>query len=204
MKLNEMVISNHEAGMQDALEATEKLGEDCGLGKKQILHLRLLAEELFGMTRSIAGKAEGQYWVEQEGSRFEIHFNSEVDMTKEKHKRFIDVSTSGENAAAKGFMGKLRNMIALSMLPKEERASMLSMGLIPMDSPSGTSTENVDFMWSMNQYKSTVNQNRSTNEQAKEAWDELEKSIVSSLADEVIVHIVGSLVDITIIKTVKD
>lgn len=201
MKLNEIMITNQGTGMHDALEATEKLGADCGLGKKEILHLRLLAEELFGMAQSIAGNLEGEYWVVQEGTKYEIHLESEVELTKEMHKRFIDVSTQGENAAAKGFMGKLRNMIAVAMLPKEDGASMLSMGLMSMGSPTGMRVENMDYMWSMNQYRTAVDQNRSADSKAEEAWDELEKSIVASIADEVKVHIVGSSVEITIIKT---
>jgi hypothetical protein len=201
MKLDEIVITNQGTGMHDALEATEKLGTDCGLGGKEILHLRLLAEELFGMAQSIAGELEGQYWVVQEGSRYEIHLKSEVELTKEMHKRFIDVSTQGENAAAKGFMGKLRNMIAVALLPKEDGASMLSMGLMSMGSPTGMRAENLDYMWSMNQYRTAVDHNRSADEQAEAAWDELEKSIVASIADEVNVHIKSSQVEITIIKT---
>lgn len=87
------------------------------------------------------------------------------------------------------------------MLPKEDGASMLSMGLMSMGSPTGMRVENMDYMWSMNQYRTAVDQNRFADSKAEEAWDELEKSIVASIADEVKVHIVGSSVEITIIET---
>ncbi len=46
-------ITGNEDSINEALVATEKLAVDGGLDKKQCLHLRLLAEELFGMIRSI-------------------------------------------------------------------------------------------------------------------------------------------------------
>ncbi len=58
MKTPEILVSSFGAGMAEALEATEKLGADSGLGRKEILRLRLLAEELIGMMRGIAGNIE--------------------------------------------------------------------------------------------------------------------------------------------------
>ena len=73
MKTEKMIISSQEVGMPEALAATEELATKCGLERKQMLHLRLLAEELFGMLRGISGELEADYWVEYEGKSFEMH-----------------------------------------------------------------------------------------------------------------------------------
>ena len=54
--------------------------------------------------------------------------------------------------------------------------------------------------WSMKKYRSSVDEARDTNGRPAEAWDELEKSIVASIADEVTVRIKDSGVAITIEK----
>ena len=56
-----------------------------------------------------------------------------------------------------------------------------------------------NYSWSMNTYAASVNKNRSERE---EAQDELEKSIVANIADEVKVNIVGSDVEVVVYKSI--
>ena len=205
MEQKEFIVTSRGEGMQEALAATEKLGLDCGLGSKENLRLRLLAEELFGMVRSIVGELEARYWIEHKEKSFNLHLSSEVELTQEMRKALISVSSQGENAAARGFMGKLRDMIAAALLPKESRPLLngLSLGLMSLASNSSPSAQQAAaeaFRWSMKQYKDTVSTKLSESENARDAWDELEKSIVASIADDVGVRVVGQTVEITISK----
>ena len=135
-----------------------------------------------------------------------MHLKSEVNLTQETRKQLIAVSTQGENAAAKGFTGKIRDMITAALLPKETGSSLLtglSMGLISAagnSSPSAQQAAADAFRWSMKQYKDSVDSERSESEDARSAWDELEKSIVASIADDIRVSVAGSTVEITIFK----
>ena len=58
-------------------------------------------------------------------------------------------------------------------------------------------SEGVDYsyLWSLEQYRGTVKK-----EEKSEAWDELEKSVIASVADDVIVGVKGKLANITIVK----
>jgi hypothetical protein len=56
-------------------------------------------------------------------------------------------------------------------------------------------------VWSMALYKEDVQNHISENEKASEAWDELEKSIVANIADDVKVKIIGNDVEMIIIKS---
>ena len=189
-------INSYGDGMREALEATERLGVEGGLTPKQTLRLRLLAEELFGMMRSIVGEMEADYRVERAYQDYTIRMKSEVIMTQELRRQLIAVSTQGENAAAIGFMGKLRDMIGAALLPKSDSPSMLTLGLMSMGSPGGYSAGSASYDWSLVKYKSGLKESG-----AADAWDELEKSIVANIADEVSIRIKGSVVEIIISKT---
>ena len=76
----------------------------------------------------------------------------------------------------------------------------LSLGLMSTGGPVGYNAAMDSYVWSMNRYKSEVEGSVEENSEAADAWDELEKSIVANLADEVSVKIVGNEVEITIFK----
>ena len=199
MKTEIITISNSGAGMKEALTMTETLGNEKGLDKKPVLHLRLLSEELFGLLRGIAGNVKADYWIESEDKNFALHMKSDINMTEEAKKQLLAVSSSGKNAAAKGFMGKIKVMIADFLLISSEfmpYAVMNTASAYPMGSViNATST-----VWSMADYKADVKSHINDSKEASEAWDELEKSIVASIADEVKVKIVGKNVEIVVYK----
>ena len=57
------------------------------------------------------------------------------------------------------------------------------------------------YVWSMEDYRLQLQQYRDQNrEDAREAWDELEKSVVACVADDVKVSIKGRTVEMTIYK----
>ena len=208
MKTETVIITSRGSGMAEALLATEKLGADNGLAKKEKLRLRLLSEELIGLMRGIAGDVEALYWVEQAEKKYELHLKANVPMAPEIRRQLLAASSSGKNAAARGFMGKLREMVAVALLPQDQETAVqgdMAMGVLREENGSGRSTirnpRAQAYAWSMKQYKSELKQNSKKDEKAAEAWDELEKSIVANLADEVSVSIVGSSVEITIFKT---
>ncbi len=194
MKTTVITVTSRGTGMREAMEATEKLGVESGLERKEQLHLRLLSEELIGLLRGIAGETEASYWVEQEEKAFALHLASDVTLNQEMRRELLAVSTSGENLAAQGFMGKLREMIAVALLPKNAGPSVLSslsLGFMSAGSPTGSQAGLDSYLWSLNHYKEASE---------REDVDELEKSIVASIADEVSVSVVGSHVEITISK----
>lgn len=197
MKTEVIRIDEKGTGIKDVIAMTEKLGEDSGLSHKQSIHLRLMAEETLGMVRSIAGEVGAEFYIEQKDGEYRLVTDSQVDITKEKKKTLLSASTKGVNAAAKGFMGTLRDMISTALLPREEGPSGLSVGLMSLGSPGSYGTDG-SYSWSMTKYAEGV-KNEGT-EDAKEAWDELEKSIVASIADDVSIYIKDSHVKIEITK----
>lgn len=201
MKTENITINSRGQGIEEALAMTESLGTESGLAEGEKLHLRLLAEELLGMLRSVAGEVSADYWIIQEEKKFELHMQSEVSLTDEMREQLISASTSGENAAGKGIMGKIRLMIEDVFLSRSMEAvitSGLAMSLMSSASATGQSSGADAYLWSLNQYKKEVEAKRMKDE--GEAWDELEKSIIAKIADEVTVWIMGSSVEIIVYK----
>ncbi len=195
-----ITVTGEGQGIQEALAMTERVGCEADLGKKNVLHLRLLAEELFGMLRGIAGGVEASYWLETEGKNIEIKMQSTVRMTIEMREQFLAASKSGKNEAARGFMGKIRVMIGSFLLSAKEAlpyAMINSAAAMPMSGYAGESSA----AWSLALYRAEVQKHVGEGGEAEEAWDELEKSIVANIADDVKVGVRGNNVELTVCKS---
>jgi CheY-specific phosphatase CheX len=121
-------------------------------------------------------------------------------MDLQTRKELLAVSTSGKNAAAKGFMGKIRDMISTVTLPDDPETKAMTdqaLGLMALGCQAGSYAGS--YSWSMSTYVASIEKAETI--QVEAAKDELEKSIVANLADDVTVHIVNSDVEIAIYKS---
>ncbi len=191
MKSDVIVISNDGTGMDEALAQTEKVAQYKGLQPRDARHLRLLAEETLGMMRSITGEREGIFWIEDQDHVFQLHLQVETPMNFDKQEKLLAASSSGKNEAAKGFMGRIRAFFD---------------PLDWADAPMNVNPEAMNQMtsWSMNAYRQMVKEELEQDQEgAAQAWDELEKSVVSKIADDVKVRIQGRRVEMIILKKVE-
>ena len=188
-------VNNEGTGFDEALDLSEKLGLSCGLDRKQNLRLRLLTEELFGLVKNIAGDLDGTFSIEYEGKSFILSLDANVMLTSEMKEQFLAVSSSGENEAAKGFMGKICDMISSALLSTNGNSTFLQAGLMCPGAPSDAFISAQNYEWYLKRYKDSVDD--TTDEDAK---DDLERSIVANIADDISIRIVGSAVGIRIYK----
>ena len=215
MKTDKITVTNAGQGMAEAVDQAAAAAAYRGLAGKEKVHLRLLAEEMLGMLRQIAGETEAVFWVESEEKRFQLHLVAHPIITGEMRRELLSVSSSGKNAAAVGVMGKLRDIIERAFYDAAGGAELSSysayymQGLIfptepdamdPMAFALNASLNAKIANWSMRKYKVTVEQEKSENADAQEEWDELEKSIVANIADEVTVAIRGGEVEMIVYK----
>jgi hypothetical protein len=197
MKSESIVISTNEGNIDKVLEVVEAFSKD--LDHKTGLRIRLLAEETMNLIRSITGEMDAEFFLERDDDQVRLHLNTNTIMFAAKRKELMEISTSKENAAAKGFMGKIREVFELAMLPKDERSARESrigmMGLVDPTALSATTSET----WKMSNYKSSVEEMDQNTEFAQEARNELERSILGNIAKEVEISIIGDDVKMTII-----
>ncbi len=210
MQTDRIRVTSGGGGARQAMDETVKFSQYVGLDAKAALWLRLLTEETLGMVEAITEDFAADYWIESvEGNTWVIHLTATTIMNIVKKQELIDASTNKKNAAAKGFMGKIRQVIENSLYSIDEVGSLKSeydgtplmfgeMGMCATESSSSLST--ASYYWSLERYRHTVEEEEDTNKAAKAAWDELEKSIVANIADEVMVGVKGDTVELTITK----
>ena len=195
MKTDVIVVSSQGRQMETALREAEKVSAYKGLSPKGALHLRLLTEEMMGMMRSITGETSGEFWIEDQDGVYQLHLRVETRMNMEKRESLLSASTTGKNESAKGLMGKLRDFFDRGA-DDESFSPLMMAGMY--DDPMASS---MDWAWAMSRYEEAVSARmKQEDEQAAEAWDELEKSVVARVADEVKVSIRGNNAEMIIIK----
>ena len=196
MRSDIICVKTTGAGVSEALAQTEAVAVFRGLSHKDGLRLRLLAEEMMGLIRGITGERTAEFYIEAEENEFRLHLNTVAQMNTEMREKLMDTATSGQNAAAVGFLGKLRDLFERTYEPLDANTPMffiLGTGEEEMLNPMGP----VDLTWTLSQYKEGVRNAGN----AGEAWDELERSVIANAADEVEVGIKGDRVEMTVYKT---
>ena len=201
MRTDVITVSSRGNRMEAALAQAEKVAVYKELTGRNALHLRLLTEEMMGMMRSITGETEGKFWIEDEEGVYQLHLQVNTSMDSEKRDQLLSASSTGRNESARGLMGRLRDFFDREA--DADIASFASPVLLP-GAYEQSSTPTLDWEWSMMRYEyaleNRMQQNDSAAREAREAWDELEKSVVARVADDVKVSIRGRTVEMTILK----
>lgn len=197
MKSNVCVIRKGGLGIETILREVEKIADCNGLQKKETLRLRLLAEELTGMLPALLENFDGYFWLENSENKYELHTEISVDsLSTEKKQELIDMSAKKKNAAASGFMGKIRDIAETMLLYSDESSKYyyIGAGYLYDCHIAGNFYSHI---WTLDNY---IDQKKEAQDNNAEEWDQLEKSIVAKLADDVIVGIKGRKVEIVIKK----
>jgi hypothetical protein len=189
MKSEVIKISKDQDNLNQILIETQNVSESASLNNKQLLRTRLIAEEFVGMLKELSTDFVGEFWVERENLSFsyiaQININEAMDMQTKR--RFIDVSTSKKNTT-KGVMGKIRDVVENLLYPEN---AMYTSNFVSYQLETAVL---LNDEWTLNRYKDVARND-------KEPWDELEKSIIANLADDVIVSVKGNKVEIVIKKS---
>lgn len=189
MKSNIIKISRNQDNLNQIFDETKKTAEYVGLNAKQTLRARLIVEEFVGMLKELSQNFNGEFWIENEGLSFafvtQLHINEVMDMQTKR--KFIEVSSNKKNAAAKGIMGKIRDIVENMLYPEN---AVYSASFIAYQLETAVLFED---QWTLSKYKDTERNN-------PEPWDELEKSIIANIADDVVVGVKGNNVEIIITK----
>lgn len=179
----------------------EKAAAYCGLDEKQKLKLMLLCEELVEMLPNLLMYGKGAFWIETKDRQFDIHAVVEADdlLSGLDREEILRVSKSGRNAAAVGIVNKIK--AAAEVMLANYALSRGMSGDVAYEAPQLNYVEMGAFhdplgyseAWSLMTYKKKAKAQTAD-------WDELERSIIANLADDVTVGILGGKVEITIKK----
>ena len=127
---------------------------------------------MLNMIRTITGNTKASFWIEREGSRYDLLLTTKTLMNRKKRELLLASSASGKNDAARGFLGRLRNAFEQAMA-----SDARDNGKLTFD-------------------KSQIIQE---NEPAEE-WDRYEQSVLQHFADDIKIAIRGDEVKMTVSK----
>ena len=195
MKSNVCKIEKGNKDLDAILKESDRVASYNAFTHKQSLQLRLLCEEIDGMLPNIIDEFDGDFWIEYEDGVCKVNLTVEfAEFTASKKKELIKIAKNKKNAAATGIVGKIRSAIEDFFLDEEGKNCGMSSCFYNMATEYNVGIDH-SYFWSLGEYKTTVKQ-----EKHQEAWDELEKSIIASIADDVIVGVKGRQASIVIIK----
>ena len=188
MKTDILALRSDLKGKDAAMETAEKFALYHGLTGRSAMHLRLLTEETISMMNGILDDFSGDLWLESEKTRkgllCRICLSAKKSANEKQEDNLLSVATSGKNESARGIMGKIREILRWS-LQESDINDIQSNPWFTLGTANCAVPANVDTYlkcWSLSQYRENVS---SGGQEKKEEWDELEKSIIANIADEV-------------------
>ena len=198
MRSDVFKLTGEETQRVQIISEVDRYSSFNGLERRDALRLRLLTEETLGMMPELLKFTEGSFWIENDGLSYELHVTAKTkDSGFSTRERLLSVSSDGTNIAEKGFMGKLRSAIEMMLYPSEEDVIDTDFCGFGYDG-----TMSSPETWSLQQYREDLLTFGGDSVKAR-GWDELEKSIVASLADNVVVSIRGKQAELIIRKTFR-
>ena len=205
MTTEEVYVKSDGSGFDSALKVVDDFNEGVKLTGRSAMHVRLLAEEMLGMVNAISHDFEALFWVEGDHKECRLKLHATIDMDPSKRRELMSVSSSGRNISARGVMGKIREMLEVSMENYDDVGKLqMQYGISPMSyGMMGVDNEMMSqavLSWSLKQYRDSISDLKDENEANEEAWDELERSIVANIADDVQVGILRDEVRLIVTK----
>lgn len=199
-------INSDLNGREEAVMTADQFNKWNKFTGKNAMHIRLLTEELICMVHDIMEGFIGNLWLESEytedGVRCKLCLSAQCAASLEQEKRLLAASSSGQNENARGILGKIREAMRLSMqyhndVPNEYGSpdSWYGKGLV---TKAVSSEKEVNQnLWSLGTYRSSLEESRNT---PSEELDELKRSIIGKLADDVKVWITNDTTEVIIEK----
>lgn len=189
-------IENGTKDLEAILKESEKVAIYNEFTHKQALHLRLICEELDGMLPEVVGSFEGKLWIEVENGACTVKAVIDVNaLTAKSKEKLINVSKDKKNASAVGIVGKIRSAMENFFLDYSEADEAFTSASMMNMRTSYSYAWDYTYYWNLSEYRTMVNK-----QEEKSSWDELEKSVIASVADDITIGIKGSKAEITIIK----
>ena len=199
MRSNVCKIEKGTRDLEAILVESERVAEYNGLSHKQSLQLRLLCEEIDGMLPNLIDNFDGALWIDFDDGMCKINISIQIpEFNADKKEELIGIAKNKKNSAAVGIVGKIRDAIENFIFNETamEIWDLSAESYGPYGFASGyCEVADYSYYWRLEEYKNYVKK-----EEKKEEWDELEKSVIASVADDITVGIKGTSAEIVIIK----
>lgn len=200
MQTRKITINSNGSGMPWALDMVEEFSRDMGFDERSARRTRLLAEETMSMVRAIVGEFVAEFWMESKPEcSCILHLQADSPMNFEKKQELIETSSRQRNEASVGIMGRIQDFIEDSLYSMEY-SQLVTMGGSEIMSLGGVALAMDGYMWSLDKYREDMEQKSDEEAVMDAALEELEKSIVANIADDIRVYVKGNDIEMIIEK----
>ena len=162
MESEHVVISDLTKTIDRCYGVIDTFMFDARFEKQNETKLRLLAEETLTFLKDIVDGIETIFWIQGDKKNCDLVFLCKKQLTPEKKTDLLSMSSSGKNKSYTGFSGIIKGLFA--------------------------NPDELSSKWTLTDYQFKVAKERGT-KNGDELADELEKTIIASLADEIEVSI---------------
>lgn len=208
-------LTSNDADLNIAYGKVEECLGMLKIGKKDTLHMKQIMDETIGMVKEMTGDIDALMWAEKYNDECCVKVVGNTKMDADKKYDILSLSSDKGNSLAKGFKGKIGDLIETGLLNYDSvmklnqkyNGNIINIMGLGLYNEAGSVAMPLEFSgvnWSMGDYKANVASQKADNEEIQEAWDELERSIVASIADDIIVGVKKNKVQITIIYKLKE
>lgn len=177
---------NKGTDLEAVLNEVERYGAFNGLDNAGARKLRLLCEEMLGFADHLLGKLNCTFWVENRDKAFEAHLAADTAVTFEQKDELMALASDHKNMATRGILGKIKGVFQDLIIGENE----LPAGGFVLEA-SGDVYPGFSAVWSLNDYQQAIPKDDRDKE-----MEGLEKSIIANVADDVLVGVTASKVEI--------
>ncbi|MCL2096343.1 MAG: hypothetical protein FWH10_05485 [Oscillospiraceae bacterium] len=181
-------IYTEQHGTEAILGEVDRIGKFCRLSPSAAGKLRLLTEEMLGLTVRLFENLKYEFYVENEERRFILNLSAETFVSSSKKEKILSLSSSGENnMASKGIFGKISGIFESLLTANGEYDPIY----VPHYDSMGIAT-----YFSLASYQNAIPK---ILKEEDDQWDGLERSIIATLAKDVIIGVRNNKAEMLVI-----
>ncbi|MDO4187651.1 MAG: mechanosensitive ion channel [Lachnospiraceae bacterium] len=207
-KSKEMKYSGSSEDINMAVSEAERYAISENLDNGMKLRIRLLSEELLSLVGGIPEMKSGVFFVEREGSDYEICFDADGKINRKTRDSLVGVSSTNTNEAYVGVSGMIiRAIDSMLLMSSNDKKGYNKAFMNTMEQSIGKADD--DYRWSYNIYKEKEQESLAVIEMDSQAdienqnssieKDDIVKSVLTNLADDIRISVRTNHVSIRIL-----
>lgn len=204
MESEKVYVNGEEFRLEKALNEAEAFGEKLEFEPKDSLRLRLLSEELLGLMSGITNaEYQALFWIDGNRSKYELHLMGKTAMNAKKREELLATAQSNKKPAAGGIMSRLREMITETVINWNDAIRIQDGSADTSFYDAGRDDETGEEdnkIWTLSNYRRSIEEGTGPIDRLV-SGEELERSIIAKLADDVKVSIKKDQVEIIIYES---
>ena len=183
-------VFTEETGLDHILSETERIGAFCKLSPSAKGKLRLLAEEMLSLTVRLFDGLKYEFFIENQERRFTLNLSAKTIVNAKQKEKLLSLSGRCENEATKGIFGRISGVFGSLLLDTGEYSQITAPYMDEMRMTPHWGSSGMAAYFSLSSY-----QNEMSATAKKEDWDDLEKSIIITLAKDMVIGVKNKKVE---------